>query len=98
MLVMDVGSTKRDVVDGRAPRAARPRRLLRAGAPDRRAREVSGVDHADPDLYQGKQVILTPIEKTADRAAEEGAGAVGGAGMPRAADVARPARRDRSRR
>jgi prephenate dehydrogenase len=27
-------------------------------------KEVSGVDHADPDLYVGKQVILTPIERT----------------------------------
>jgi prephenate dehydrogenase len=27
-------------------------------------KEVSGVEHADPDLYAGKQVILTPIDKT----------------------------------
>jgi prephenate dehydrogenase len=27
-------------------------------------KEVSGVDNADPDLYTGRQVILTPIERT----------------------------------
>jgi prephenate dehydrogenase len=27
-------------------------------------KEVSGVEHADPDLYAGKTVILTPIERT----------------------------------
>jgi prephenate dehydrogenase len=27
-------------------------------------KELSGVEHADPDLYKGRQVILTPIEKT----------------------------------
>jgi prephenate dehydrogenase len=63
MLVMDVGSTKRDVVDA-------ARRVLRdhvgsfVPAHPIAGKEVSGVEHADPDLYQGKQVILTPIEKT----------------------------------
>jgi hypothetical protein len=28
------------------------------------ARRSAGVEHADPDLYSGKQVILTPIERT----------------------------------
>ncbi len=27
-------------------------------------KEVSGVDHADADLYHGKQVIVTPTERT----------------------------------
>jgi len=27
-------------------------------------KEVSGVEHADPDLYTGKQIILTPIDRT----------------------------------
>jgi prephenate dehydrogenase len=63
MLVMDVGSTKRDVVDA-------ARRVLRdhvgAFVPCHpiTGKEVSGVEHADPDLYAGKQVILTPIDKT----------------------------------
>jgi prephenate dehydrogenase len=63
MLVMDVGSTKRDVVDA-------ARRVLRdhvgsfVPAHPIAGKEVSGVEHADPDLYLGKQVILTPIERT----------------------------------
>ena len=63
MLIMDVGSTKRDVVDA-------ARRVLRdhvgsfVPAHPVAGREVAGVDNADPDLYAGKQVILTPIERT----------------------------------
>jgi prephenate dehydrogenase len=63
MLVMDVGSTKRDVVDA-------ARRVLRDNigsfvpAHPIAGKEVSGVEHADPDLYHGRQVILTPIERT----------------------------------
>jgi prephenate dehydrogenase len=63
MLVMDVGSTKRDVVDA-------ARKVLRdhvgsfVPAHPIAGKEVSGVDHADPDLYTGKQVILTPIDRT----------------------------------
>jgi prephenate dehydrogenase len=63
MLVMDVGSTKRDVVDA-------ARRVLRdhvgsfVPAHPIAGKEVSGVDHADAELYRGKQVVLTPIEKT----------------------------------
>ena len=62
-LIMDVGSTKRDVVDA-------ARRVLRdnvgAFVPCHpiTGKEVSGVEHADADLYVGKQVILTPIERT----------------------------------
>lgn len=62
-LVMDVGSTKRDVVDA-------ARRVLRddvgcfVPAHPITGREVSGVEHADGNLYTGKQVILTPIERT----------------------------------
>lgn len=63
MLIMDVGSTKRDVVDA-------ARRVLREHASSFVAchpvagKEVSGVDHADADLYHGKQVIVTPTERT----------------------------------
>lgn len=63
MLIMDVGSTKRDVVDA-------ARRVLRDNvgsfvpAHPITGKEVSGVEHADADLYTGKQVILTPIERT----------------------------------
>jgi prephenate dehydrogenase len=63
MLIMDVGSTKRDVVDA-------ARRVLRDNIGSFvpchpiTGREVSGVEHADPDLYGGRQVVLTPIERT----------------------------------
>jgi len=62
-LIMDVGSTKRDVVDA-------ARRVLGANVGSFvpchpiTGKEVSGVEHADVDLYAGKQVILTPIERT----------------------------------
>ena len=63
MLLMDVGSTKRDVVDA-ASRVLRDHVGSFVPAHPIAGKEVSGVEHADPDLYQGKQVILTPIEKT----------------------------------
>jgi prephenate dehydrogenase len=62
-LVMDVGSTKRDVVDA-------ARRVLRnevgcfVPAHPITGKELSGVEHADSNLYTGKLVILTPIERT----------------------------------
>ena len=62
-LVMDVGSTKRDVVDA-------ARRVLREHVGSFvpchpiTGKEVSGVENADADLYAGKQVIITPIERT----------------------------------
>lgn len=63
MLVMDMGSTKGDVVD-----AARRTLGERVGsfvpAHPITGKEVSGVEHASADLYRGKQVIITPIERT----------------------------------
>ena len=63
MLIMDVGSTKRDVIDA-ARRALREQVGSFVPAHPIAGREVSGVEHADADLYAGKQVILTPIERT----------------------------------
>jgi prephenate dehydrogenase len=63
MLVMDVGSTKRDVVDA-GRRALREQIGSFVPAHPIAGKEVSGVEHADADLYAGKQVILTPIERT----------------------------------
>ena len=70
MLIMDVGSTKRDVIDA-------ARRVLRdhvgsfVPCHPIAGKEVSGVEHADPDLYTGKQVILTPIDRTQPVQAEK---------------------------
>jgi prephenate dehydrogenase len=62
-LIMDVGSTKRDVVDA-ARRVLRDHVGCFVPAHPITGKEVSGVEHADADLYTGKQVILTPIERT----------------------------------
>ena len=62
-LVMDVGSTKRDVVDA-ARRVLRDHLGCFVPAHPIAGGEMSGVEHADADLYTGKQVILTPIERT----------------------------------
>ncbi|MDW5444555.1 prephenate dehydrogenase [Polaromonas sp. SM01] len=62
-LIMDVGSTKRDVVDA-ARRVLREHLGCFVPAHPITGKEVSGVEYADVDLYVGKQVILTPIERT----------------------------------
>ena len=62
-LLMDVGSTKGDVVA--AARRTLGERLSRfVPAHPIAGKEVAGVEHADPELYHGRQVILTPIERT----------------------------------
>jgi prephenate dehydrogenase len=63
MLIMDVGSTKRDVVDA-SRRVLKEHAGVFVAAHPITGKEVSGVEHADPDLYFGKQVILTPTERT----------------------------------
>jgi prephenate dehydrogenase len=63
MLIMDVGSTKRDVVEA-ARRVLRDHLGSFVPAHPITGKEVAGVEHADPELYRGKQVILTPIERT----------------------------------
>jgi prephenate dehydrogenase len=63
MLIMDVGSTKRDVIDA-GRRALREQIGSFVPAHPIAGKEVSGVEHSDADLYHGKQVILTPIERT----------------------------------
>ena len=63
VLVMDVGSTKADVVQ--AARSALQGQLGSfVPAHPITGREVSGVEHAEADLYRGRQVILTPTERT----------------------------------
>ncbi|MEY4756133.1 MAG: hypothetical protein RJA34_1031 [Pseudomonadota bacterium] len=63
MLIMDVGSTKQDVIQA-------ARRALGASfgafvpVHPIAGKEVSGVDNADPLLYKGRPVILTPEAET----------------------------------
>jgi prephenate dehydrogenase len=63
MLIMDVGSTKRDVVDA-ARRVLKHDVGLFVPAHPIAGSELAGVENADPGLYTGRQVILTPIERT----------------------------------
>ena len=63
MLIMDVGSTKADVVQA-ARASLRDQIGSFVPAHPIAGREVSGVEHSDADLYTGKQVILTPTERT----------------------------------
>lgn len=63
MLIMDVGSTKRDVVDA-ARRSLREQIGCFVPAHPIAGKELSGVEHADADLYAGRQIVLTPIDRT----------------------------------
>jgi prephenate dehydrogenase len=63
VLIMDVGSTKREVIDA-ARRVLRDQVGVFVPAHPIAGKEVAGVEHADADLYHGRQVILTPIERT----------------------------------
>ncbi len=62
-LFMDVGSTKRDVVDA-ARRVLKERVASFVPAHPIAGKESGGVQHADAALYQGRQVILTPLAQT----------------------------------
>ena len=62
-LVMDVGSTKSDVLA--AAKAALGNKFAQfVPAHPIAGKEVAGVEHADADLYTGCQVILTPKDLT----------------------------------
>ena len=63
VLFMDVGSTKRDVVDA-ARRVLKERVPSFVPAHPIAGKEVAGIAHADASLYSGRQVILTPLPQT----------------------------------
>ena len=63
-LFMDVGSTKRDVVDA-ARRVLKERVGAFVPAHPIAGKEVAGIAQADAALYNGRQVILTPLPQTA---------------------------------
>jgi prephenate dehydrogenase len=62
-LFMDVGSTKRDVVDA-ARRVLKERIAQFVPAHPIAGKEAGGVQQAEATLYQGRQVILTPLAST----------------------------------
>jgi len=70
MLIMDVGSTKSDVIDA-AKLALRDQIGSFVPAHPIAGKELSGVEHADADLYLNRQVILTPIESTLPRQVQQ---------------------------
>ncbi|MDO5654453.1 MAG: prephenate dehydrogenase/arogenate dehydrogenase family protein [Brachymonas sp.] len=62
-IVMDVGSTKQNVIE--AAEATLGERIGQfVPAHPIAGKEVAGIAHADADLYRGKQVILTPSRNT----------------------------------
>ena len=63
VLIMDVGSTKRDVVDA-ARRVLKEHIVSFVPAHPIAGKEVAGIGHADATLYSGRQVILTPLPQT----------------------------------
>ena len=63
VLIMDVGSTKRDVVDA-ARRVLKENIVSFVPAHPIAGKEVAGISNADATLYQGRQVILTPLPQT----------------------------------
>jgi prephenate dehydrogenase len=63
VLFMDVGSTKRDVVDA-ARRVLKERVPCFVPAHPIAGKEATGIAHADPALYSSRQVILTPLPST----------------------------------
>jgi prephenate dehydrogenase len=94
-LIMDVGSTKRDVVDA-ARRVLKDRIVSFVPAHPIAGKEVAGIDHADAALFQGRQVILTPLPKTSPELLQKATDAVGGDRLARAAhDAGEPRRRVR---
>ncbi|MEO8281760.1 MAG: prephenate dehydrogenase/arogenate dehydrogenase family protein [Ideonella sp.] len=66
VLLMDVGSTKRDIVDA-------ARRVLQGRLPNFvpahpiAGKESSGISHAEATLFRDRQVLLTPISQTDPR-------------------------------
>ena len=63
VLIMDVGSTKRDVVDA-ARRVLKEHIVSFVPAHPIAGKESAGIAHADATLYNGRQVILTPLPQT----------------------------------
>lgn len=63
VLIMDVGSTKRDVVDA-ARRVLKEHVASFVPAHPIAGKESAGIGHADAALYSGRQVILTPLPQT----------------------------------
>lgn len=62
-LLMDLGSTKTDIV---AEMTRLPDHVQPLGGHPMCGKEVAGIEVADPALYQGRTFILTPLERTSE--------------------------------
>ena len=62
-LIMDVGSTKGDVIEA-ARRGLQDQFSSFVPAHPITGKEVAGIEHADAGLYAGRQVVLTPVKTT----------------------------------
>lgn len=62
-LVMDVGSTKTDVIEA-ARRGLQDLFTCFVPAHPIAGKEVSGIEHAEATLFKGRQVVLTPVRAT----------------------------------
>ena len=70
-LLMDLGSTKADIV---AAMARLPEHVQPLGAHPMCGEEVSGLEAADPTLYRGRTFILCPLPRTSQAALALGCG------------------------
>lgn len=64
-LLMDLGSTKSDIVSAMA---RLPEYVQALGGHPMCGKETSGIEAADPRIYEGATFILTPLERTSDEA------------------------------
>lgn len=62
-LVMDVGSTKTDVIEA-ARRGLQDLFTCFVPAHPIAGKEVSGIEHAEAALFKGRQIVLTPVRAT----------------------------------
>ncbi len=62
-LVMDVGSTKGDVIEA-ARRGLQELFTCFVPAHPIAGKEVSGIEHAEATLFKGRQIVLTPVRAT----------------------------------
>jgi prephenate dehydrogenase len=79
VLIMDVGSTKRDVVDA-ARRVLKEHIVSFVPAHPIAGKEASGIAHADATLYNGSHVILTPLPQTSPELVQKATDAWAGIG------------------
>jgi prephenate dehydrogenase len=63
--VMDMGSTKVDIISALS---ALPRNFDPVGGHPMCGKETSGIENAEPGMYQGAPFALTPLERTSQKA------------------------------